>query len=138
MGVTPSQPLHPPNDQSQGFFGHGSASGDFLTTINYFDFRDDKQGKKEALVPFTATPLHTTVQTHRGAIPNLKSSRLSHGHSSSGACERGNEVTVPHHPLSDASAKSVQQGHRASKTSDMFLSRFIVVSPPDLRGHAVN
>lgn len=46
-------------------------------------------------------------------------------------------MTLRRHPLSDASAKSLQQGRRASKTSDMFLSHFIVISLPDLRGPAV-
>lgn len=134
---TLSTPSIPHQTSSQGFFGHESASGDFLTAINYFDFRDDMWGGKKALVLSSATPTHTHTRTHRGAITNLWKSRLSHGHSSSRACERGNEVTLRRHPLSNASAKSLQQGCRASKTSDTFLSHFIVVSLPDLRGRAV-
>lgn len=58
MGVTLAQPPPSPTHPGQGFFGHESASGDFLTAINYFDFRDDVGGEKEALV----TPIHTHTQ----------------------------------------------------------------------------
>lgn len=46
-------------------------------------------------------------------------------------------MTLGRHPLSDASAKSLQQGRRVSKTSDMFQSHFVVASLHDLRGAAV-
>lgn len=66
MGVTLSQPPPSPTHPGQGFFEHESASGDFLTAINYFDCRDDVGKKRSACYPFfcnTNTHTHTKVQS---------------------------------------------------------------------------
>lgn len=47
--------LHPQFDPSQGFFGLKSASGDILTVIIYFDFRNDKVGKESTVTLFWNT-----------------------------------------------------------------------------------
>lgn len=71
--------LHPQFDPSQGFFGPKSASGDFLTVIIYFDFRNDKVGKESTVTLFWNTfcllPSLTHAHTQQGAIPNLRYSQ---------------------------------------------------------------
>lgn len=109
----------PRTHPGQVFFRN--ASGDFLSAINYFDFRDDiLGGKKKPCYRFFCCVFflqHQCAHTNtlKGVIPNLWSGHRSHSHLSNRTCERGNEVTLRSHPLSDVAAKSLQQGRGAVK-----------------------
>lgn len=62
MGVTPSQPLPSPEPTQVKFFFR-NASGDILSAINYFDFRDDIWGGGFVILFFFATPVCTHKYT---------------------------------------------------------------------------
>lgn len=103
----------PQTHPGQVFFRN--ASGDFLSAINYFDFRDDIWGGGLLSFFFFLQRQCAHTNTLKGVIPNLWSSHRSHSHLSNRTCERGNEVTLRSHPLSDVAAKSLQQGRGAVK-----------------------